>query len=239
MNIILLGDEDFKTSGVAVLRDRRHVHIKEILKPEIGDMVRVGIINGKVFNAEISAQDPECTELHLKNAGAAPPRPNTDVIMAMVRPRIVRQILISLTSLGVRNIFFVNAWKVPKPYFSQRLFDGNEYKDYLYIGLEQSCQTYLPNVSIHRRFNHFIEEELEKRVRRESRRWVAHPGGGTQVELNHASEDNHLLAFGPEGGWTEGEVQLLEEKGFKRISLGPRILRVETAVPYLFGRLGI
>ena len=46
-----------------------------------------------------------------------------------------------------------------------------------------------------------------------------------------------LLAIGPEGGWTDDEVELLEERGFRRVSLGPRILRTETAVVVMLARL--
>lgn len=37
------------------------------------------------------------------------------------------------------------------------------------------------------------------------------------------------VAIGPEGGWTEAEVQWLAEQGWQSVSLGPRILRGETA----------
>lgn len=37
------------------------------------------------------------------------------------------------------------------------------------------------------------------------------------------------LAFGPEGGWTPEELQLLESAGWKPASLGQTILRAETA----------
>lgn len=39
-----------------------------------------------------------------------------------------------------------------------------------------------------------------------------------------------LLAVGPEGGWTGGEIALFMRAGWHSVSLGPRILRVETAV---------
>ena len=46
-----------------------------------------------------------------------------------------------------------------------------------------------------------------------------------------------VLAVGPEGGWTDEEVARLEEKGFVRMSLGPRILRTDTALIALLSRL--
>ncbi|HYK72108.1 MAG TPA: RsmE family RNA methyltransferase, partial [Pseudoneobacillus sp.] len=39
--------------------------------------------------------------------------------------------------------------------------------------------------------------------------------------------------FGPEGGLSEKEIQLLQEHGFQICGLGPRILRTETAPLYL------
>lgn len=42
-----------------------------------------------------------------------------------------------------------------------------------------------------------------------------------------------LVVFGPEGGLTESEVEILKEAGFKACGLGPRILRTETAPLYV------
>jgi 16S rRNA (uracil1498-N3)-methyltransferase len=39
-----------------------------------------------------------------------------------------------------------------------------------------------------------------------------------------------VLAIGPEGGWTEAEVQRAQTHGFREASLGRLILRTETAV---------
>jgi 16S rRNA (uracil1498-N3)-methyltransferase len=48
------------------------------------------------------------------------------------------------------------------------------------------------------------------------------------LEGSHA--DSIALAIGPEGGWTEDELQLFESAGWTSASLGPTILRAETAV---------
>jgi len=43
------------------------------------------------------------------------------------------------------------------------------------------------------------------------------------------SEGNVLVAVGPEGGWTEDELEMFKENGWEAASLGPTILRAETA----------
>lgn len=45
-------------------------------------------------------------------------------------------------------------------------------------------------------------------------------------------KDTVLIAFGPEGGFSQEEASLLSEKGFLPCGLGPRILRTETAPLY-------
>ena len=46
-----------------------------------------------------------------------------------------------------------------------------------------------------------------------------------------------VLAIGPEGGWTEDEVVLMESRGFIRRSLGSRILRTDTATIALVAQM--
>ena len=38
-----------------------------------------------------------------------------------------------------------------------------------------------------------------------------------------------LVAVGPEGGWSEQEVQRARQAGFAAVRFGPRILRTDTA----------
>lgn len=46
-----------------------------------------------------------------------------------------------------------------------------------------------------------------------------------------------MVVFGPEGGLTRNEAQILKEAGFRTISLGPRILRTETAPLYVLSAI--
>jgi 16S rRNA (uracil1498-N3)-methyltransferase len=47
-----------------------------------------------------------------------------------------------------------------------------------------------------------------------------------------------VIAVGPEGGWIDDEVALFEAHGFRRLSLGRRILRTDTACVALLATLG-
>jgi len=50
-----------------------------------------------------------------------------------------------------------------------------------------------------------------------------------EVLASHSCAGETLLAIGPEGGWTEEELGLFRKAGWTSASLGPTILRAETA----------
>lgn len=53
--------------------------------------------------------------------------------------------------------------------------------------------------------------------------------GVTLTDLLSAEVASIVLAVGPEGGWTEAELKLFQDAGWQSASLGPTILRAETA----------
>ncbi len=58
-------------------------------------------------------------------------------------------------------------------------------------------------------------------------------GGNTNsaISLTHPikADNTIVLATGPEGGWSQEEIQQAKEAGFRKVSLGEKILRSETA----------
>lgn len=69
-------------------------------------------------------------------------------------------------------------------------------------------------------------------------RRLAHVGGLTVMPENLGPPCEQLLAVGPEGGFTEEEVAQAQAAGWEVVGLGPRILRVETALLALVVWLG-
>ncbi len=57
-------------------------------------------------------------------------------------------------------------------------------------------------------------------------RLLAHPGGTAEVRRLAGPT---RIAVGPEGGFTDAEVEFAREHGWQHVGLGPRILRIETA----------
>lgn len=65
----------------------------------------------------------------------------------------------------------------------------------------------------------------------EGRRLVAYENSKTSLRetLQNGDEKKYHLCIGPEGGFEELEIQWLIDHEFEEVSLGPRILRTETA----------
>lgn len=69
-------------------------------------------------------------------------------------------------------------------------------------------------------------------------RLIAHPYDG-EVRAPESLSGIVVVAVGPEGGFDDSEVALARERGWHARSLGPRILRVETAAIALAALCGV
>ena len=58
-----------------------------------------------------------------------------------------------------------------------------------------------------------------------------------KLESQNKQEYNIAIVIGPEGGISEKEIELLDEKNVKFVSLGKRILRTETAGLVMAGNI--
>ena len=63
----------------------------------------------------------------------------------------------------------------------------------------------------------------------EGERWILAPEGGERFSALPKPTGPVALLVGPEGGWSEAELAAARSAGCKPVSLGPRVLRTETA----------
>ena len=234
MNYVLLEHEDFVGENRVRLEGRRLLHVREILRSNSGDELRVGIIGGKTGKARVERIDGDALELAVQlETEPTAPLP-LRLILALPRPKVLNRIIAAAASMGIREIDLINSWRVEKSYWkSPRLSAENLRMQYI-LGLEQAGDTILPAIRLHRLFKPFLREELPKSIG-DKLALLAHPRGAMEAPRN--VRQPVVLAIGPEGGFIEQEIQTFREIGFTAVSLGPRILRVETAIACLIGRL--
>ena len=70
-----------------------------------------------------------------------------------------------------------------------------------------------------------------------SHKLIAQFGGCPPGQFDREKNGGTLLAIGPEGGWTEEELDEAQSEGWQQVDLGPRILRMETAAIALVAAL--
>ncbi|MDX1559699.1 MAG: 16S rRNA (uracil(1498)-N(3))-methyltransferase [Marinobacter sp.] len=234
MNLALLFDEDFVAPDRAILRGRRLTHLLSVIKVVAGDTVPVGREGGQMGVGEVVRLNDSEAELRV-TLDQPPPAPlPLTLVLAMPRPKMFRRILQTCAALGVKDLWLINSYKVEKSFWQTPWLSDEQLRENLTLGLEQAKDTLMPRVRVRKLFKPFVEDELPA-LMSNKQGLVAHPGTNTPCPT-HRNEPT-LLCIGPEGGFTAYEVGKLEEAGCQSVHLGPRILRVETAVPVLVSRL--
>ena len=237
MNLMLLEKTDFSDDGVAEIGGRRFVHAMEILKmAERSGECKAGIVGGRIGRAVLLAVDAKREVMQLRFEPQRDPPPALPLVLlcAMQRPLTFRKVIHAAVSMGVKELHFFHCRKVEKSYWSSPQVAPEAALADARLALEQTVDTILPQIFFHDRFKPFVEDELPGVVA--GKRWIAaHPAGAAPCPVDVSAPV--ALTVGPEGGFTDYETGLLAEAGAELVTMGPRILRSEVAVPALIGRL--
>ena len=258
MNLILLNENELDRHGLATLVGRRAKHICEVIKPRVGDRLNAGIIDSDIGKAEVIAitgRDGADNEASvtlkfdndtLRNSSAA--AIDISLVIALPRPKVTRRIIGLCTECGVKDIHFINSYRVEKSFWQSPLLSDDKVHKQIILSLEQAKDTQLPRIHFHKRFKPFVEDQLPE-IAKGKQALVAHPYDA-KINLEdskniEASDDKlaelkqqpRIIAVGPEGGFIPYEIELLQQAGFDTLGLGPRIYRVETVIPLLLGKL--
>lgn len=249
MNRILFDKEEISPDDTAVFSGVRAEHVLSVLHGHIGQTLKTGVIDGLIGTSLIERIDPlppnpetglpqgritvRCTH------DAAPLPPWIDVILAPPRPRAFKRLIPQLAALGVRRIVLIGAEKTEKAFWGAQVLKPQLYRPLFIDGLMQAGTTALPTLTIEKSFRRYAVNGRLAADFPTPHRIAAHPGADHSLLSfgNPAQDGLPVLAVGPEGGWTDGELEILESLSFRRYSLGPRILRTDTALIALLARL--
>ena len=236
MNLILLAPDDLAGPGLARVRDPRRLrHLREVHRARVGDRLTLGVAGGGIGRGELLALDADEARFALDALDQAPPPAlPVHLVLALPRPRMLARTLEHVTALGVKELTLLNTRRVEKSYWQSPELGAEKIHAHLVLGLEQARDTVLPQVTLAKGFRPFVEETLPGLLA-DRRGLLAHPG--MPADCPRGVTEPSLLLVGPEGGFIPWEVEQLLAAGCQGIHLGPRILRVETAVLALLARL--
>lgn len=236
MNLVLLFEEDFIAPDRVHLGGRRFEHIRDVLKLKASDLLTVGKLNGFMGQGRILQMASDHLQVEVRLDQQPPKALDLTLIMALVRPPMLRRSLQCASMLGVKKIIILNFSKVDKSLWQSSALKPEAIRQELVLGLEQAKDTILPDVILKKQFKPFVEDELALLVK-DADAFVAHPGESAVLPV--IGPRKMLLIIGPEGGITEFEMGLIREAGVKAVGLGERILRFEHVIPYVLGKVSV
>ncbi|MDA8241633.1 MAG: 16S rRNA (uracil(1498)-N(3))-methyltransferase [Nitrospiraceae bacterium] len=235
MNLILLFEGDFLEARRRVrLEGRRLRHLQEVHRAIPGDELCVGEAGGLIGSGRIISLDQSAAEMEVHFERTPPTPLPVTLILALPRPKFLRRILFSLSTMGVKQIVILNSYRVEKSYWQSPFLQEGQIEKQLILGLEQARDTIMPKVLLRPLFKPFVEDELPE-IMQGTLPLLADPHAGEPCPRGLSGPVT--VAVGPEGGFIPYEAGKFLSAGFRAVSLGERILNVESAVPALLSRL--
>jgi 16S rRNA (uracil1498-N3)-methyltransferase len=197
-------------------------HIIKVLRKKDNDILFVTNGLGFLFTTKIVlASDTKCTVRIVSFEKAQ--TPNYHLHLAVAPTKLndrYEWFLEKATELGVSEITPIICEH------SERKFVKNDRFDKIILSaMKQSNQLFLPKLNESITFKDFMV------LKTNSRKLIAHCEETNKKSLKEVakSNENTLILIGPEGDFSDKEIQLAIEKKFEAVTLGTTRLRTETA----------
>ncbi|MGJ8640321.1 MAG: 16S rRNA (uracil(1498)-N(3))-methyltransferase [Opitutaceae bacterium] len=225
MNIILF-DAPFESAELSPDDDKAK-HIRKVLRAKVGTLVFVGFVNGSRARAEV-VELPEDGSVVLNVVGTEDsPKPlPISLLIGLPRPHTAKRILFDAASMGVQSLHFFESDRSEPSYAQSSLWSTDEWRERLWLGVEQSFGTHMPEVAMHADLQSAISALFGADVNIALDNYEA---SGDLGSVLPESASSAVLALGSERGWSAEERDVFRKNGWKLVHLGAQVLRAETA----------
>ena len=194
-----------------------------VLRVEPGQRFEISD-NGSVYLAEVVEARGERVVFRVEEPVDSPPPPvRVTLCAALIKFDRFEWIVEKATELGVERILPVEATRTEKGLFEASRKRAERWERIARESSQQSRRARLPEILPAVRFEASLATEAGVRIFLEE---------GTAPALLRVLPDglsSAAVLLGPEGGWTDRERELAASAGWVAASLGPQVLRAETA----------
>jgi 16S rRNA (uracil1498-N3)-methyltransferase len=210
--------------GIAELRGDEARHLTRVLRVELGQRFEISD-NQQAYLAEITEARGEHVVFRVVESIPAVLSPVSVTLCAsLIKFDRFEWIIEKATELGVDRILPVEAARTEKG-----LFDASQKRQERWVRVaressQQSRRVRIPEIAPAVRFERCLEEIAAHRYFLDES--LAPP---LLREIPAERSDSAALLIGPEGGWTDSERRLAAAASWQPVSLGPLVLRAETA----------
>lgn len=235
MHRCFLDPSEWTPSEVSLAREEHH-HLAKVMRSVEGDVVSVFDGRGREATARVDKISGSTTSLSITGVENSPP-PQVSIVLIQALPKGKRTELIveKATELGVTTIIPVISDRVVLRLDNKHRAAKRKRWQRIAVNAARQCGTrWVPDVrpvcNLQRALD--AEEALDLIL-------LGHLGTGTRPlheVLEEASTKDIRrigLLVGPEGDWSDNEIELALGRGADSVSFGSRVLRVETAA--IFG----
>ena len=221
-------DDKLECGAELVVSGDKARYLGKVLRLRVGD--QIAVFNGRdgEFDAQLSHIARHDVELVLGEARET--RTESDLKIHLVqgisRGERMDLVVQKATELGVKRITPVlTEYGVVKLAAERAAKRQDHWQKIAISACEQSGRTRPPLVEVPLT----LKEWFGQRSQRADVELIMQPGAATNLSAIGAPQTKVCLMIGPEGGFSQSEYEDAGLCGFKPVSLGPRVLRTETA----------
>ena len=214
-----------------ILNDDDVFHLTKVMRARRGDKIEV-VSDGNVYLAEVNGLRPLDIFIVRKLKENNELSNNVILIASLIKGEKMDLVLQKATELGVSEIVLLQTERtVVKIKKDDKEVKLTRFNKILKEAAEQSKRSKIP--TLYRIITIDSLRTIDADVR-----MIAYEGmeGNTEsfnkIIQSIKPKDKIAILIGPEGGFSDKEVELATHYGYKKISLGRRILRAETASLY-------
>ena len=213
-----ISEKDYKV----VLKKEETRHLTKVMRKKVGDIIFMTNGKGLLVETKINLINKSNTELLIvKSKTFSPSKFKINIAIAPTKMNDrIEWFIEKATEIGINCISTIICEK------SERKTIKLDRLDKIVISaMKQSLQYYKPYVKEIVTFNSFINDC------KSDNKFIAHCKKVNKQQLSSSklNSNSTTVLIGPEGGFTQKEIQKAEEKGFIAVTLGNNRLRTETA----------